>query len=59
MFSQYMTAYAGEFYGIDAFDQPGVEYGKKLTFGLMGRPGFENYRDTIDQYLKKERARVR
>jgi glucose-6-phosphate isomerase len=27
--------YAGEFYDIDAFDQPGVEYGKKLTFAII------------------------
>src|SRR5207237_8596841 len=43
MFSQYFTAYAGEFYDIDAFDQPGVEYGKKLTFAMMGRSGFAEY----------------
>ena len=47
MFSQYMTAYAGEFYDINAFDQPGVEYGKKLTFAMMGRPGFSSYMDQI------------
>ncbi len=56
MFSQYMTAYAGEYYGINAFDQPGVEYGKKLTFCMMGRAGFEAYLSTIDKYLNKERA---
>ncbi len=35
------TAYAGELYGIDAFNQPGVEAGKLATYGLMGREGFE------------------
>jgi glucose-6-phosphate isomerase len=35
------TAYAGELYGINAFDQPGVELGKRFTYGLFGRPGFE------------------
>jgi len=59
MFSQYMTAYAGEFYDIDAFDQPGVEYGKKLTFCLMNRPGFEEYRPRIEAEKKKERKIVR
>jgi glucose-6-phosphate isomerase len=33
------TAYAGELYGIDAFDQPGVELGKQFTYGMLGRPG--------------------
>ena len=37
------TACAGELFGINAFDQPGVELGKNLTYGLMGRPGYEQY----------------
>jgi glucose-6-phosphate isomerase len=59
MFSQYMTAYAGEFYDIDAFDQPGVEYGKKLTFCLMDRPGFEEFRPKIEAERRKTRKIVR
>lgn len=35
------TVYAGGFYGIDPMDQPGVELGKQLTYGIMGRAGFE------------------
>jgi glucose-6-phosphate isomerase len=35
------TAFAGSLLGIDAFDQPGVELGKKIAFALMGRKGFE------------------
>jgi glucose-6-phosphate isomerase len=58
MFSQYMTAYAGEFYDVDAFDQPGVEYGKKLTFCLMDRPGFDEYRPRIEAERKKTRKIV-
>jgi len=58
MFSQYMTAYAGELYDIDAFDQPGVEYGKKLTFCLMDRPGYESHRGKIDSERKKDRKIV-
>jgi glucose-6-phosphate isomerase len=43
------TAYAGELLDIDAFDQPGVEEGKHLAFGLMGRKGYENHkRDVLD-----------
>jgi glucose-6-phosphate isomerase len=40
MFFQLATGYAGVWYGIDPFDQPGVELGKQLTFAAMGRPGF-------------------
>jgi glucose-6-phosphate isomerase len=36
------TAYAGELYAIDAFDQPGVELGKRFTYALLGRAGFED-----------------
>jgi glucose-6-phosphate isomerase len=41
MFYQLATGYAGVFYGVDPFDQPGVELGKKLTYAAMGRPGYE------------------
>lgn len=35
------TVYAGALYGVDPLDQPGVELGKRLTYGLMGRRGVE------------------
>ncbi|MDT8341113.1 MAG: glucose-6-phosphate isomerase [Longimicrobiales bacterium] len=35
------TVYAGGLYGVDPLDQPGVELGKRLTYGLMGRDGHE------------------
>ena len=41
MFFQLATGYAGVWYGIDPFDQPGVELGKQLTYAAMGRPGYE------------------
>ena len=41
MLLQIATVYAGHFYGIDPMDQPGVELGKQLTYGIMGRPGFD------------------
>lgn len=37
------TAFAGPLYGVDPYDQPGVEEGKKLAFGLLGRPGYEEH----------------
>ena len=40
---EFQTAFAGELYGVDAFNQPGVELGKKLTYGLMGRKGYEEF----------------
>jgi glucose-6-phosphate isomerase len=41
MFYQLATGYAGVWYGVNPFDQPGVELGKQLTFGAMGRPGYD------------------
>ncbi len=42
MFFQLATGYAGVWYGIDPFDQPGVELGKRLTYAAMGRPGYQS-----------------
>jgi glucose-6-phosphate isomerase len=42
MMLELATAYGGELYGVNAFDQPGVELGKRFTYGLFGRKGFED-----------------
>ena len=42
------TAIAGQLYGVDAFNQPGVEAGKVLAYGLMGRKGFGPARQWIE-----------
>jgi glucose-6-phosphate isomerase len=47
MMLELATAYAGGLYGVNAFDQPGVEAGKRYAQGLLGRPGFEKYRDEL------------
>jgi glucose-6-phosphate isomerase len=41
MFFELATAYAGEMLGIDAYDQPGVEEGKNMTYALLGKKGYE------------------
>ena len=48
MWSMAATAYGGELYRVDAFDQPGVEAGKVATYGLMGRDGFEAERQRVE-----------
>ena len=40
MFFQMATGYAGVWYDVNPFDQPGVELGKVLTFKAMGREGY-------------------
>jgi glucose-6-phosphate isomerase len=41
---QLATVYAGALYDVDPLDQPGVELGKQLTYGILGRPGFDAQR---------------
>ncbi len=52
------TAYAGAMYGIDPFDQPGVEEGKIATYALMGRPGYEKQRAEIEKISRATRRRT-
>ena len=56
---EFQTAFTGEMLGINAFDQEGVELGKKYTYGLMGRKGFESYRDRFAAYERKRRSAAR
>ena len=42
MLLEMATAYAGQMYGVDAFNQPGVELGKQFAYALLGRPGADD-----------------
>jgi glucose-6-phosphate isomerase len=44
------TAVAGSLYGVDPYDQPGVEEGKRLASGLLGRSGYESKRTEVDAF---------
>ena len=44
MFLEIATAYAGHLYGVNAFDQPGVELGKQFTYAMLGRADAEQAR---------------
>lgn len=54
-FLQITTSMTGLLYGINPFNQPGVELGKRLTYGAMGKRGFESEGDEVKNYLKKQR----
>jgi glucose-6-phosphate isomerase len=47
------TAFAGGLYGVNPLDQPGVELGKVLTFGLMGRAGYEAQKAAVLAYQEQ------
>jgi glucose-6-phosphate isomerase len=44
MFLEIATIYAGELYGINPLDQPGVELGKQFTYAMLGRADAEQAR---------------
>ena len=55
------TAFAGPLYGVDPFDQPGVEEAKRLAFAALGRPGFSDGAVGVDvaTILTSDPAHVR
>jgi glucose-6-phosphate isomerase len=44
MLLEIATIYAGELYGVNALDQPGVELGKQFTYAMLGRADAEQAR---------------
>ncbi|MBM4081367.1 MAG: glucose-6-phosphate isomerase, partial [Planctomycetes bacterium] len=48
------TAFAGKLYGINPFDQPGVEASKINTYALLGREGYEQRRKEIQAKLSRQ-----
>ena len=47
------TAYIGEMFGIDAYNQPGVEEGKNATYAMFGRAGYEEKKKELDSAPQK------
>jgi glucose-6-phosphate isomerase len=54
MLLEIATAYAGQLYGIDAFNQPGVELGKQFAYALLGRPGADAARTEWESLPKSD-----
>ncbi|MFR1554952.1 MAG: hypothetical protein ACLSTV_09800, partial [Coriobacteriales bacterium] len=48
------TAYAGAMLNIDTFNQPGVEEGKKATFALLGKAGYDSKKAELDAQPAKD-----
>ncbi|MDR0882246.1 MAG: glucose-6-phosphate isomerase [Candidatus Adiutrix sp.] len=48
------TVVSGALYKIDPLDQPGVELGKKYTYGLMGRDGFDDFKKNYDRTFRDD-----
>ena len=54
MYFMYQTAFTGTLMNIDTFNQPGVEEGKKATFAMLGRVGYEAKMEEINASPKKD-----
>lgn len=54
MYYMYETAFAGALFNVDTFNQPGVEEGKKATFAMLGRVGYEKKMEEINAAPKKD-----
>ena len=58
MFLELATAYAGRMYGVNAFDQPGVELGKQFTYAMLGRADADAARKEWDLLPKPDPKRT-
>lgn len=53
-FFEIATAFTGFLYGVNPFNQPGVEEGKNFTYGMMGKKGFEEKREEVEKAREKK-----
>lgn len=53
-FFEISTAMAGLLYNVNPFDQPGVEEGKNLTYGMMGKKGYEAKKEEFNKYRQRQ-----
>ena len=58
MLLEIATAYAGQLYGVNAYDQPGVELGKQFTYAMLGRADAEQARREWNLLPKSDPAHV-
>lgn len=52
-FFEKACAISGYVLGINPFDQPGVESYKRNMFALLGKPGYENEKEVLEERLSK------
>ena len=54
-FFEVQTLVAGGLLGINALDQPGVEAGKRLTFAMAGRKGYQSDAERVAAMMARKR----
>ncbi len=57
-FFEIATAVAGFLFEINPFNQPGVEEGKNLTYGMMGKKGYEAKKEEFEKYRGRKRFEI-
>jgi glucose-6-phosphate isomerase len=57
-FFEIATAMTGFLFGVNPFNQPGVEEGKNLTYGMMGKKGYEVKKEEFIKYGEKKRFTI-
>lgn len=58
VYMMYETAFAGALLNVDTFNQPGVEEGKKATFAMLGRSGYEEKLREVNSAFHSEKYTV-
>jgi glucose-6-phosphate isomerase len=53
-FYEYVTSLLGELLNVNAYDQPAVELGKKATFALLGRDGYQDLAGEIRPFAERD-----
>ncbi len=58
-FYEALVVYTARLWGVNPFDQPGVEEGKNITYSLLGRQDYtgrrQEYEKDIEQYSKEQK----
>lgn len=57
-FFEVQTAFAGGLFEVNPFDQPGVEEGKNLTYGIMGKKGYEDKKYEVENRSKGDKRYI-
>jgi len=57
-FFELATVFAGILFGVNPFNQPGVEEGKNLTYAMMGKNGYEDKIKEFESYRKRKKLEI-
>jgi glucose-6-phosphate isomerase len=57
-FFEVACAYSGSLYGINTYDQPGVELGKQLMYAQLGKAGYQQTLEPFEALLRPAQRRL-